>query len=488
MAEKRRKTIILCAALAFLLLTGTLGAADAGDKVLLFFFWGNGCPHCEREKAFLTRIEKKYPEVEIQSYEVWYHVENAALFAQLAASHGRKPEGVPAVFIGNFEPIIGYLSEEVTGKTIEEKVAYCVAHGCRSPADRLHGTARENEKAKAETAGPAEQEPPAAARTEEKTPSERLSGRIAAGGGTERGGKTSPRTPARVEPQGIARDGRGTIRLPFFGSIPFEKMSLPLLTAVIAGMDGFNPCAFFVLFLLLSILVYARSRKVMLLVGGTFVFFSGFIYFLFMSAWLNIFLLFGRLRAITIVAGVIALMIAAINIKDFFYFKKGVSLVIPDMARPKLFDRARGLLKKTSLPSMLAGTVILAIAANTYELLCTAGFPMVYTRALTLRELSASQYYLYLGLYNVIYVIPLSVIVVIFVVTLGARKFTEWQGQVLKLVSGMMMLFLGAVLLLEPSLLNHAAVSGGLLAVSLVSSGMIILVWKKLNKSQGNRL
>jgi len=137
----------------------------------------------------------------------------------------------------------------------------------------------------------------------------------------------------------------------------------------------------------------------MLLVGGVFVFFSGLIYFLFMSAWLTLFLHVGQLMIIAITAGLIALTIATINIKDFFLFKRG-GLSIPKKAKPKLFERIRNLLKATSLPSLIIGTVVLAIAANTYELLCTVGFPMVFTRVLTLQDLSALQYYLYLILYN----------------------------------------------------------------------------------------
>jgi cytochrome c biogenesis protein CcdA len=103
---------------------------------------------------------------------------------------------------------------------------------------------------------------------------------------------------------------------------------------------------------------------------------------------------------------------------------------------------------------MLAATVSLAVLANLYELLCTAGFPMVYTRLLTMHELSGAQYYIYLLFYNVIYVIPLLTIVVAFALTLGRRKLTEREGRILKLLSGMLMLCLGAVLLFAPERLD----------------------------------
>ncbi|WP_250546397.1 hypothetical protein [Geobacter sulfurreducens] len=270
------------------------------------------------------------------------------------------------------------------------------------------------------------------------------------------------------------------LTLPLLGTISAERLSLPFFTLAVATLDSFNPCAFFVLLFLLSLMVHAHSRHKMALIGGVFVFFSGLIYFLFMAAWLNLFLVTGHLAWITVLAAVAALIIATMNVKDFFLFEKGVSLVIPEEAKPRLFERMRNLVRAGTLPAMLAGTVVLALAANSYELLCTAGFPMVFTRVLTLRELPPSAYYLYLGFYNVVYVIPLAVIVGIFTITLGSRKLTEWQGRVLKLVSGIMMLSLGFVLLLRPTLLNNAFISLGIMAASLAVSWVIVTIVKRI--------
>jgi hypothetical protein len=129
---------------------------------------------------------------------------------------------------------------------------------------------------------------------------------------------------------------------------------------------------------------------------------------------------------------------------------------------------------------MIAGTVVLAIFANAYELLCTVGFPMVYTRALTLHKLTTLQYYLYLAFYNIVYVIPLAIIVLVITISLGARKLTEWQGRQLKLLSGLMMFFLGLILLVEPALLNSIATTGGLLLAVIIVAGCMIIMMKKL--------
>jgi thiol-disulfide isomerase/thioredoxin len=271
-----------------------------------------------------------------------------------------------------------------------------------------------------------------------------------------------------------------TVKLPLLGKISASSLSLPVFTIMVAGLDSLNPCAFFVLFFLLSLLLHTHSRKRMVLVGGTFVFFSGLVYFLLMAAWLNMFLLVGNLSMVTFIAGSVALLISLINIKDFFFFRKGISLVIPEEAKPKLFERMRNLLKTGSLPAMLTGTAVLAGAANSYELLCTAGFPMVFTRVLTLRSLSQAEYYLYLVFYNMVYVIPLLVIVLVFVITLGSRKLSVWQGRVLKLLSGLMMLCLALVLLINPALLNSPLISAAVLIVAIIATTLIIYITKRI--------
>jgi hypothetical protein len=257
------------------------------------------------------------------------------------------------------------------------------------------------------------------------------------------------------------------LALPLWGAVRAEDLSLPVLTVGLAAMDAFNPCAFFVLLFLLSLLAHQRQRTRMAVIGAVFVLTSGVMYFVFMAAWLNVFALFGHLGWVTAAAGTIAVVIGLINVKDFFLGDRGVSLSIPESKKPVIYRRARSILNAESLPAMLAATVLLAIAVNFYELLCTAGLPMVYTRILTLADLTPAIRYLYLAAYNLVYIVPLALIVLVFVRTLGARKLSEREGRLLKLMSGLMMLGLGAVLLLAPELLNRVWIGAALLAVAV---------------------
>ncbi len=279
--------------------------------------------------------------------------------------------------------------------------------------------------------------------------------------------------PTRAQPPAAA-----PINLPLIGALDPASLSLPALTLVLAGLDAFNPCAFFVLLFLLSMMAHQKSRTRMLVIGGVFVAISGLMYFAFMAAWLNVFQLFGHLAWVTLAAGALAVFVGAVNVKDFFAFEKGLTLSIPESKKPDIFRRTRSILGAENLPTMIAATAFLAIAANFYELLCTAGFPMVYTRLLTLADLSPAARYGYLAFYNLIYVVPLAVIVAVFAGSLGARKLSEREGRLLKLLSGAMMLELGLLLLLAPERLSQVGIAFGLMAVA----GLVTLVAARLER------
>ena len=264
----------------------------------------------------------------------------------------------------------------------------------------------------------------------------------------------------RRESTGVAivrmLDGRrpAPLVVPFFGPLDPARLGLPLFTITLGLVDGFNPCAMWVLLLILSLLVNLGDRARMALIGGTFVVVSGLVYFAFMAAWLQMFLLVGIGRSVQLILGVVAVLVGIVNVKDFVAFGRGPSLSIPEFAKPTIYARARRILTAENLPGALAATVTLALLVNVVELLCTAGLPAVFTRILTLRELPSGEYYAYIGLYNVAYVLDDALMVTIAVVTLSRRKMQERSGRWLKLLSGLVMLALGASVLLQPGWLT----------------------------------
>jgi hypothetical protein len=391
--------------------------ADGAPSVQLYYFYSPTCPHCQAAKPFIDALPERFPWLEVQRFSVKDNRVNARFYYETAKAVGVEALSVPG-FAFCRQVLIGYDTAETTGAELARALEACHA--------------------------------------------ERLSAATAPAG-AEPGQPGSP----PVAEMSAGRPAGTTVHLPIIGTIDAQALSLPVMTVMLAGVDAFNPCAFFVLLFLLSLLVHAKSRARMLVIGGTFVLFSGLIYFVFMAAWLNVFLIAGELRVITAIAGLVALTIGALNIKDFFLFKQGPSLSIPESAKPGLFKRMREIVSTGNMLPMFASTVVLAIVANSYELLCTAGFPMVYTRALTLADLEPWQYYAWLAAYNVIYVLPLLAIVLVFTYTMGSRKLAESEGRALKLVSGCMMFGFGLLLLIAPNLLTNALASMAVLAVAV---------------------
>jgi len=266
-----------------------------------------------------------------------------------------------------------------------------------------------------------------------------------------------------------------------FGKIDLSALSLPILTIILGAMDSINPCSFFILLFLLSLLLYTKSRKRMILIGGIFIFFSGFIYFLIMVLLLQAFQITGEQIFVTILAGIIAIIFGILNIKDYFFFKKGLSASIPESQKPRLYKQMRKIVKITSIPSLIVSTIILAISANTVELFCSLNLPVIYTAILTSYSLTSFQFYIYIFFYNIVYIIPLLAITLIVVITLGRKKLSEFQGRILKLFSGIMIFSLGEILLLNSNMLSNFFVAIEILLLSLVITFIIYLISKFLD-------
>lgn len=253
---------------------------------------------------------------------------------------------------------------------------------------------------------------------------------------------------------GITDGPAPAIHLPLLGPVDLRRLGLPLFTIVLGLLDGFNPCAMWLLLFLLSMLINLRDRKKMFLIGGVFVAVSGLVYFAFMAAWLNIFFLIGMSRLTQLLLGAIALLVGSLNVKDYFAFGAGLSVGIPERAKPRIYRQVRQIIRAENLTGALAAVSLLALLVNTVELLCTAGIPAIYTRVLTEQALPGWAYYGYLALYNLAYMADDSLMLAIAVVTLSGRKLQERGGRWLKLVSGMVMLALGVILLLRPDWLG----------------------------------
>jgi glutaredoxin len=418
------------------------------DLLTIEAFVRDGCPHCAAAERFLNRRMAAYRGFKVTYHEITRDAGARDRLFNLANSFKVQAASVPAFHVCG-RLIVGYVTDETSGRDLE-----AVLREACVPCPR--------EKPKSAPA----------------TPSARADAAVTPAGlillwaslGTTSG---ADREPARTEttaaefedaplsdlPPDEAQETSTApstsppsqaIDLPLFGHVDAAEVGLPLFTLAVGLVDGFNPCAMWVLLFLLSILVNLKSRTKILAVAGTFVVISGLAYFAFMAAWLNVFLLVGYLRWVQVTLGLLAVFVGAVHVKDYFAFHKGISFSIPESAKPGIYARVRRIVTAENLTGAIVGASVLAVLVNIVELLCTAGLPALYTQVLTMRQLPAWQNYAYLTLYIAAYMADDTLAVTLATVTLGKHKMQEREGRWLKLVSGVVVLALGVVLLFKP--------------------------------------
>lgn len=459
-------------------------------------FVREGCPRCAAALPYLAGIQQRYPGLRVAIYEVTrdYNAQNR--MNSLTAAY-QMQAGIPTVHFGG-RLIVGWSGLEITGGQIEGLLVQACGP-CRAvaapptPAEAAPSTG--SSPAPPSGAGPSptsfaiphaleliglvawDSVPPGDVKSppppsEESPPvpvpvpipipvpvptpiplpvpvppPPRL-GEFPGEVPPDLPGEASPGESEVVRP--LSRHVPETITVPVLGTLDVRGLGLPLFTFAIGLVDGFNPCAMWVLVFLLSVLAGLNDRKKMVAVAGTFVFVSGLAYFVFMAAWLNVFLLIGYVRWAQIALGGVALMVGAVHIKDFFAFHQGISFSIPDSAKPGIYARVRRIVAAESLLPALGGAVVLAVLVNTVELLCTAGLPALYTQILTAQGFPWWLNYGYLGLYILAYMFDDTLLLLTVVATLSRRRLQEKEGRWLKLVSGVVILALGVVMLVKP--------------------------------------
>ena len=428
------------------------------------------CPRCADAKAFIEGLKKRWPAIRFRIHEITGDALARQRWEGLCRGSG-SPPGLPTVDFGG-HVIIGYQGDEITGKELEqliERKARIEPQSQKKKPDKRSGvwirTGPSINLVVNEAASPESQDSrPYSLRNtafisqvsqaevdplnDDTLDQDEVWGLPDEASDLETGSAV-----LGDESTGLTASEE-TIEVPVFGELKVRDLGMPLFSFLVGLIDGFNPCAMWILVFLLSVLVNIKDRKKIVLIAGTFVLVSGMAYYAFMAAWLNLFLLIGIARPVQIALGVLALLIGVVNVKDFFAFKKGVSLSIPESKKPGLYRRVRKIVEAKYLTVAIGGAIALAVVVNMVELLCTAGLPALYTQILTLQELPPWQNYAYLGIYILAYMLDDAVLVTIVVTTLSHRKLQEREGRWLKLLSGIVILALGGVMIFRPELLQ----------------------------------
>jgi len=371
-----------------------VGAAGAADASRIELFVREGCPHCAQAEAFLEQLGRERPQLTISVRDVQQDPAAMTRLQELVQDTGAGVARVPAAYV-NGQLILGYSVEAGTDKLIRSalaggRVARAAAHDASSC---------EAEESVSCSAGAAAKEDFA-----------------------------------------VSLFGR---------TLTLDDVGLPAFSIVLGLLDGFNPCSMWVLLLMISLLAPLNDRKRMLAIAGTFVLVQGLAYFAMMAAWLNLFLFIGASRASQVAIALVAIAAGLINLKDFFAFGRGITLSIPEAAKPGIYQRMVRILRAPTYAAAIGATIVLALLVQIVEFMCTSGFPALFTRILTLRGLETGAYHGYMLLYIVAYMLDDLVVLGTGVVLLSRRRLQEREGRVLKLVAGLVMVGLGLFLLVD---------------------------------------
>lgn len=278
--------------------------------------------------------------------------------------------------------------------------------------------------------------------------------------------------------ENVAEGSQTVIQVPFVGEIDLLSSPVLLTTVIIAFLDGFNPCSFFVLTFLLAIIVHSASRKRILLVGLTFLIVTSLVYGLFMLGALNVMLIASQLFWIRNLVAAIVVILGILAIKDYFAFKEGLSMSIPDSYKSKYYSQVRKVLYSQSLIPMIMATALMALGIALVELPCTAGFPFIWSGIIAGLDFSTADYYFLFALYLIIYFADEFLIFLLALLKMRTVKLTEESGRFLKLVAGSLMLVLGLVLVVKPALME--SLCG--MVVAFGASFMLIFILYRIRK------
>ncbi len=391
------KKIIFVLIIYFGLITGV----NAKEKVKLYLFHNYDCPHCAEEKLYLNQLETEYDNLEIITYEVKKDTQNRQLFKDFLEHNDWKVSGVPVTIIGGTH-FVGYNDD--IGTKIRCAINYYSDNEHRDLVDEFLGN-----------------------------------------------------TEVRDDLIDNFDPNSCKFRVPIIGEVNPKNISLPLVSIVIGLVDGFNPCAMWVLIFLISLMIGMKNRKRMWCLGIAFLLSSAIVYFAFMYAWVNVASMFTSTKIIEILVAIVALLGGGINLYHFIKEVKSKNVgcsVTNNDKKKKIMLRAKEIVTENSFLLALCGVIILAISVNIIELACSAGLPILFAQILAMNDLSSTQTLFYNVLYIIFFLLDDLIVFIIAMTTMKLTGISNKYNKYAHLIGGIIMLVIGILMIFFPNLLK----------------------------------
>ena len=343
------------------------------NKINLYLFHGEECPHCADERKWLDTIKDTYKDnLNIYYYEVWHNEDNAKLMQKVKSEFKVEKNSVPFTVIGE-KYYLGFST--TVGSSMENTIKEYI--------DLDHSS--------------------------------------------------------------------NTINIPIMGEVDIKSVSIPLVAVVLGFIDGFNPCAMWILLFLINLLFGMKDKKKSWILGLTFLFISGFVYFLSLLG-INFILGIATINWMKIVIAIFILIAGILNLRKYLRIRKEEAgcTIVDDKKRKKIISKMRNIIKSKSFGLALGGIIILAATVNLIEMACSLGFPLIFNEVLTVNEITGFTKIIYLLIYILFYMIDDIVVFSISMVTLEATGITNKYNKLCTLISAIIMIIMGILLILKP--------------------------------------
>ena len=401
MNKKNIKSFLFLLISCLVLFPLNVNAKNNNETVNLYLFYGKGCPHCRALEEYLDEIKDDYPNLKIHTYETWYNRGNAKKMDKVATLLDKSVNGVPFTVIGG-RSFIGF-REGITDEQIMETIEYYSEsqNKCNDTVGNYLKVTKGNNNYEA---------------CYENNMSKK----------------------------------NFKVNIPFIGEVALKNLSLPIISILLGLLDGFNPCAMWILLFLISMLLNMKDKKKMWILGLTFLTTSAIMYLLFMVSWLNLAKYIGSILYVRILISIVAIIGGIINLKDYFKNKNDGCHVVKKEKRKKIFEKIKKFTSEKSLLLALLGIITLAISVNFIELLCSAGLPVMFTQILSMNNLNTIEYAIYFMLYILFFLIDDLVVFIVAMKTLTLTGISTKYGKISHLIGGILMICIGLLLTLKP--------------------------------------
>ena len=389
----RIRKIIITALLLFIPFV-----VSADEKTLrVYLFHQESCPHCKKEIQYLEELKNEYSNLDVVTYEVSQNVMNYNFMNRVIDKTGIVTNGqVPFTIIGT-DYYIGF--EDHVKKSIKDSI------------DKFL-----NDKNSIDVIAKV------------------------------KNGEDVSNIKYNVDP-------KSTKVIPILGEIDAKKVSLPLVAIVIGAVDGFNPCAMWVLLFLIGMLFHMKDKKKMWILGITFLLTSAVMYLLIMAAWLKVALSFMTVVWLRIFIAIVALVAGLVNLNSYIKEKKRKDdgcEIVDEKKRKKMFTKIKKITSEKKFILAIVGIIALAISVNLVELACSAGLPLIFTQILALNDLSTFEYVIYMLIYILFFLIDDIVVFVIAMLTLNIKGISSKYGKYSHLIGGIIMILIGILMIFKP--------------------------------------